>query len=83
MNLTHADLVIANIARDEVSAAFPEWNISALSEELQHVILAIGSVAAALGRQDMPDPFIGHEPSESEFWGKVYEMQDYRDRTAA
>lgn len=80
MNLTAQDLIIANIARDEVSAAFPEWNIPAFSEQLQQVILAIGAVAAAMGREDMPDPFIGNVP---EFWDNITEMQDYRDRNAA
>ncbi len=83
MNLTVQDMINANIARDEVSKEFPEWNIPGLSESLQNVILAVAAVASAIGRGD-DDPFIGHEASESEYWtAEVYDMQDYRDRYRA
>lgn len=85
MTLTTQDMINANIARDEVSKAFPEWNILGLSESLQNVILAVAAVASAMGRgENDPDPFVGHEPSESEYWtADIYDMQDYRDRYRA
>ena len=85
MNLIAQDMINANIARDEVAKAYPEWNLLALSENLQKAILAVACVASAMGRgENDPDPFVGHEPSESEFWtAEVYEMQDYRDRYRA
>lgn len=85
MNVTAQDMIHANIARDAVAEAFPEWLIMALPDSVQNIILAVAATASALASEGSnPDPFVGHLPAESEYWtADVYDMQDYRDRMRA